>query len=100
MLPSDIIIVTMFYKSFSRRFLQVVNCCLYFTEQSGPGFVTLLTDDSDIDSLKKRPGRGNAAIAVGTKASPQALELALKNNVNVQSIKSFRAQWVGKNSVT
>ena len=78
----------------------MVNCCLFFTEQSKPGLVTLLTDDSDIDSLKKRPGRGNAAIAVGTKASPQALELALKNNVNVQSIKSFRAQWVAKNSVT
>ena len=92
--------LNVFCASFLRRFHQVVNCCLYFTEQSGPGLVTLLTDDSDIESLKKRPGRGNAAIAVGTKASPQALELALKNNVNVQSIKSFRAQWVGKNSVT
>lgn len=83
---------------FIRRFHQVVNCCLYFTEQSAPGLVTLLTDEYDIDSLKKR--RGNAAIAVGTKASPEALDVALKNNVNVQAIKSFRAQWLGKNSVT
>lgn len=62
--------------------------------------VTLLTDDSDIDSLKKRPSRGNAAIAVGTKASAQAVEFAIKNSINVQSIKSFRAKWIGKNSVT
>lgn len=82
------------------RFSQVVNCCLHFIEQSASGMVTLLTDDSDIDFLKKRPSRGNAAIAVGTKASPQAVELAMKNKVNVQSIKSFRAKWVGKNSVT
>ncbi|XP_046857731.1 protein SMG5-like [Xenia sp. Carnegie-2017] len=82
------------------RFNQVVNCCLYFMEQSGPGLVTLLTDDGDIETLKKKSGRGNAAIAVGTKATPQAVELALKNNINVQSIKSFRAQCTGKNSVT
>lgn len=69
-------------------------------EQSGPGLVTLLTDDGDIETLKKKSGRGNAAIAVGTKATPQAVELALKNNINVQSIKSFRAQCTGKNSVT
>ena len=70
----------------SRRFSQVVNCCLYFIKLSGTGMVTLLTDDSDIESLKKRSGRGNAAIAVGTKASPQAAELAVKNSVNVQSL--------------
>ena len=62
--------------------------------------MTLLTDDGDVDSVKKKAGRGNAAIAVGTKSSPQALELALQNNVNVQSIKSFRAKWFGKSSVT
>lgn len=88
------------YSVHLRRFSQVVNCCLHFIHISGSGMVTLLTDDSDIDSLKKRPSRGNAAIAVGTKASAQAVEYARKNSINVQSIKSFRAKWVGKNSVT
>ena len=72
-----------------RRFNQIINCCRYFVSQTGKGLVTLLTGASSYES----PKRGQRKGCSGTRATPEAVELARSCGVNVESLRAFCARF-------
>lgn len=82
-----------------RRFNQIINCCRYFVSQTGQGMVTLLTGAASYESPKR--GQRKGVTSSGTRATPEAVELARSCGVNVESLRAFCARFCSQSkSVT
>lgn len=72
------------------RFLHIVKCCLYFVEQhTGQSLVTLLTSESSLN--------GGRTANLGTRPSPQALEICKNKGVRVEPVVDFYKRWTARN---
>lgn len=79
------------YFFFCRRFNQIINCCRFFVSQTGQGLVTLLTGAASYESPKR--GQRKGVTCSGTRATPEAVELARSCGVNVESLRAFCARF-------
>ncbi|KAL9986002.1 hypothetical protein ACROYT_G000055 [Oculina patagonica] len=73
------------------RFNQIINCCRFFVSQTGQGLVTLLTGAASYESPKR--GQRKGVTCSGTRATPEAVELARSCGVNVESLRAFCARF-------
>jgi protein SMG5 len=73
------------------RFLHIVKCCLYFSEQhaGGQSLVTLLTSESSLN--------GGRTANLGTRPSPQALEICTNKGIRVEPVVDFYKRWSARN---
>jgi len=86
------------------RFLQVVKCCVYFVEKhEGESLVTLLTSDSSLQgggnggSGGAVGGGASRAANMGTRPSPQALEICKSKSIRVEPVFDFYKRWTTRN---
>jgi len=70
------------------RFLQVIKCCLYFSEQrAGQSDVTLLTSDGSPQGTKA---------SMGSRTSPFALEVCKAKGIQVEPVVDFYKRWTAR----
>jgi len=73
------------------RFFHIVKCCLYFIGQhvAGRSLVTLLTSESSLN--------GGRTANLGTRPSPQALDICKNKGIRVEPVVDFYKRWTARN---
>eukprot|EP00118_Oscarella_pearsei_P021379 m.239627 g.239627 ORF g.239627 m.239627 type:complete len:89 (+) comp40183_c0_seq8:2730-2996(+) len=75
-----------------RRFIRVVDCVRYFTNEMGPGLVTLLYSTTHTAVVVVRGNRrGGQEPNTGTR--PTNTALAKKHGIIAEEITTFYANW-------
>eukprot|EP00118_Oscarella_pearsei_P021374 m.239657 g.239657 ORF g.239657 m.239657 type:complete len:127 (+) comp40183_c0_seq13:2670-3050(+) len=76
------------------RFTRVVDCARYFTNEMGPGLVTLLYSTTHTAVVVVRGDRrGGQEPDTGTRPTNTALAIAKKHGIIAEEITTFYANW-------